>query len=431
MYETTRSPGTAGVDTTVGTFTWANPDNAKVLDSVYTEADSGGQAIGTYLSYYLKLSNFGFTLPDNAIITGIMVEINRSDLQEQMPIYDNEVRIQKPSSAICPDDNAKAEVWPHAFSYLEYGGAGDLWGDSFIASQINDSDFAVLLSIKTVISSPGELGIASVDHVRVTIYWELPTETSYITWQMLNRNQVDSELIEEAVDRIVAQHNANPEAHLGTGEALQSHKAEVIIDHVAGSVLADKMSNSESFLNCNFESFDFWATYGNTDYESIGLAAIITVDDDPLTSGFYSSLFSSGDIIDWTKNLMVQFSFWLDSAIFGTAVLGLTGYYQTSQVKGFGFMVENGSLKGYWGNGTTLTKTAGLGISTYSEHVYRAYYDAFLQNVKYYVDGVYVATIENISPATLTNVYIEFYLNTDVDKGNEMLVRNLIFSRGF
>ncbi|MFA5298131.1 MAG: hypothetical protein WC389_07985 [Lutibacter sp.] len=62
---------------------------------------------------------------------------------------------------------------------------------------------------------------------------------------MLAKSQTDNETIEEAIDRIVAEHNADETSHLGVGESLQSHKAAEIIDHLASSIIADKIGIGE------------------------------------------------------------------------------------------------------------------------------------------------------------------------------------------
>jgi hypothetical protein len=60
---------------------------------------------------------------------------------------------------------------------------------------------------------------------------------------MLAKSQTDNETIEEAIARIVAEHESDEEAHLGVGDSLQSHKASEIIDHLASSIIADKLEN--------------------------------------------------------------------------------------------------------------------------------------------------------------------------------------------
>ena len=64
-----------------------------------------------------------------------------------------------------------------------------------------------------------------------------------ITWGDLAKSQIDDEKIEEAIERIVAEHNDDPEAHVKEGQALQSHKAAEVIDHLAKSIVRDKLAD--------------------------------------------------------------------------------------------------------------------------------------------------------------------------------------------
>lgn len=68
---------------------------------------------------------------------------------------------------------------------------------------------------------------------------------SVFTWGMLPKSQTDPEKIEEAIRRMIQEHNNDPEAHLGPSGSLQSHKAAEIIDHLAASIVADKIKNGE------------------------------------------------------------------------------------------------------------------------------------------------------------------------------------------
>ncbi len=64
-------------------------------------------------------------------------------------------------------------------------------------------------------------------------------------WGMLPKSQIDSETIEGAINRLILVHEQDEESHLGTGESLQSHKASEIIDHLASSIIADKIKLNE------------------------------------------------------------------------------------------------------------------------------------------------------------------------------------------
>lgn len=60
-------------------------------------------------------------------------------------------------------------------------------------------------------------------------------------WGQMQKGQGDSELIEGAISRMLQVHDDDPDAHLETGQALQSHKASEIIDHLAESIVNDKL----------------------------------------------------------------------------------------------------------------------------------------------------------------------------------------------
>jgi len=65
------------------------------------------------------------------------------------------------------------------------------------------------------------------------------------TWGMLAKSATDNETIEQAIARLILAHETDAESHLGPDESLQSHKAAEIIDHLAGSIIQDKIGNLE------------------------------------------------------------------------------------------------------------------------------------------------------------------------------------------
>jgi len=64
-----------------------------------------------------------------------------------------------------------------------------------------------------------------------------------VVWGVLEKSQVDSETIEEAVARLIQAHEDDTNAHVEVGESLYSHKAAEIIDHLVASVVADKIKD--------------------------------------------------------------------------------------------------------------------------------------------------------------------------------------------
>ena len=63
-------PANGADDAGVGTITWSDPGNITADDGAYATALAG-------TSHYLVASNFGFTVPDNAVIDGVEVDIGR------------------------------------------------------------------------------------------------------------------------------------------------------------------------------------------------------------------------------------------------------------------------------------------------------------------------------------------------------------------
>ena len=62
------------------------------------------------------------------------------------------------------------------------------------------------------------------------------------TWGQMNKSQTDNELVEGAISRIVEQHNDDPDAHLEEGQSLKSHRASEVVDHLARSIVNDKIA---------------------------------------------------------------------------------------------------------------------------------------------------------------------------------------------
>lgn len=78
-------------------------------------------------------------------------------------------------------------------------------------------------------------------------------------WENMPKNQGDSEKIEEAIDRVIGEHNDDENSHVEEGQSLTSHKAAKVIDHIARSVVGDKLNNIDDVFTA--ESFEIVDTY--------------------------------------------------------------------------------------------------------------------------------------------------------------------------
>jgi len=160
------SPGTVVDDATVGTVAWTNPSNAMVSDNTYAYANGNVN----FTTHYLKASNFGFNIPIGATIDGIVVEIEKWKGAADFGAIDAAVKIVKGGSVGSTNKADTVTRWPSTEAYVSHGGPSDLWGEAWTASNINASDFGVVVSTTHDGNPVNSVG-AYVDHIRITVYY--------------------------------------------------------------------------------------------------------------------------------------------------------------------------------------------------------------------------------------------------------------------
>ena len=155
------APGTIVSDATVGAVAWSNPSNAGASDNSYATAVIGAAVTP---SEYLLCTNFGFSIPSGATIDGITVTVEHSASQTNR-VNDSAVRIVK-GGTIGSTDKASATFWGTSDASVDYGSTSDLWGETWAYSDINASNFGVVISA----SSTGTgTRTARIDLVTITI----------------------------------------------------------------------------------------------------------------------------------------------------------------------------------------------------------------------------------------------------------------------
>lgn len=153
------SPSTAADDASFGATAWSNPSNALVSDDSWATCKRTG---GANNSHYLKLTNFGFSIPSGNTISGIQVSVEKH-AQDAASVFDAVVSLVKGGSVT---GNNKADAvtdWPLSDTVINYGGSSDLWGTTWLYSDINDSTFGIVISANIAHST------ASVDVVTITV----------------------------------------------------------------------------------------------------------------------------------------------------------------------------------------------------------------------------------------------------------------------
>lgn len=221
-------------------------------------------------------------------------------------------------------------------------------------------------------------------------------------WGLLQKAQDDAETIEEAIERIVGEHNDDSEAHLGEGRSLNSHAASEIIDHLADSIITDKILDGSVEISkiSNFNRLVFLASLETLDcfVNSGGIDVNAGEFDIQTSSTINTERFvyaRPGIMPDYRKNSKIQF-------VLQFVQYGNMNFYAITGVEDiadpayqfYGFKIVGSTIYAVHAvsDGDTQTEyTTNVGtLSGYENHVYRAEYVHGV-GIKFYIDGLQVA----------------------------------------
>jgi hypothetical protein len=177
MTQVTRYPGTVTTASAApeSANDWLTPGNISADDASEAQITAA-----TYdspdISFQLKASNFGFTLPAGSTVNNILVEIDRRSIVASSG-KDNRVQLLDTAGALVGTNKADtATVWPTTSTVASYTGAPvAYWGWSAVTeTEINDPDWGVVLSALANIAN-ADIGV---DFIRVTIDYTGPPVVS-------------------------------------------------------------------------------------------------------------------------------------------------------------------------------------------------------------------------------------------------------------
>ncbi len=145
---------------------YANDNNA-----AYSDLAAHPNCISAFMCYHsqeVAINGFGFSIPANAMITGVKAEISKKVSQPITTIHDSIVQLiigGTPTGL-----NLKAtNQWQMTFTYESYGDSTNLWGTGLTPANVNSAMFGLRLML-----SNGDIDqTAQVDHVRLTVYYDI------------------------------------------------------------------------------------------------------------------------------------------------------------------------------------------------------------------------------------------------------------------
>lgn len=164
--------GTGADDATVGTKTWSNPSNITgTSDNIVADIATNSYGI----THYLKATNFGFSIPGGATISGVQVAVRKAYWID-IVVKDSEVKLVKADGSIGTTNKSTGATWPlspsaSGASVVNYGGSSDTWGGD-AATDWNDVDSGVVIAADF---QSGTLNLTSafVDSIQITVTYNV------------------------------------------------------------------------------------------------------------------------------------------------------------------------------------------------------------------------------------------------------------------
>lgn len=268
------------------------------------------------------------------------------------------------------------------------------------------------------------------------------------TWGLLAKSAVDSEKIEEAIARLIAEHNDNEDSHLEVGQSLQSHKAAAIIDHLAGSIIEDKIGDGQISLikltetkfiimSC-FESLEGWldnSDPGATVQAGVGAGFLVTpatIDKTAILAALPSAPSMSGGV-NFSKNPFFQVRAYIPATTHQNIYLySGNASFPTGPptTKYFGFRVSNGVLFAVVSNGVYEWYSTITGITLAAKNLYRAVMTSGV-NIKFYVNGVLKVTRSSSLPTGEEDSILAFMIKTSDNVERELDLVDTLFSQDY
>lgn len=145
--------------------TWSNTGNTSLSDDAYANTGDIAGGAGSY-SDYLVATNFGFSIPVGAAITGIEVTVERSDASGLTSDY--RVRIVK-GGIIGSTEMSSGAAYGATDSYGIFGSPFDSWGETWTDADINAADFGIAIAAQR--NAAGGSSAAVIDQILITIYY--------------------------------------------------------------------------------------------------------------------------------------------------------------------------------------------------------------------------------------------------------------------
>jgi hypothetical protein len=169
---TASTAGSSSSEAITGEAQWNSCTNAAASDNNRATA---GFLLGAFSSVntdYIKMENFGFSVPSGATICGIEVTLERrgQGIIIGSSIVDNIIKLAKNGSPV-GSNYASGAAWTTSDGSTTYGGSSDLWGSSWTPLDINAAGFGCLFSAQMSSGVASVFLQAEIDYLQISVYY--------------------------------------------------------------------------------------------------------------------------------------------------------------------------------------------------------------------------------------------------------------------
>jgi MSHA biogenesis protein MshQ len=170
----TRNPASCASQAGIGSKDWSTPDRATASDGRYATASLDGQ-----ITRYLWCNDYGFSIPTGSVINGIRINVERKvNNTRNGGALDSSMRVVK-NGAVVGNDRASGNAYTTNDVVEPHGGANDLWGTTWTATDINASNFGTAFAAANPTSVGNSVSV-SVDYVEVVVDFTPPLQVNSI-----------------------------------------------------------------------------------------------------------------------------------------------------------------------------------------------------------------------------------------------------------
>jgi CshA-type fibril repeat protein len=162
---------TTGVTSGGSGSAWSNPSDAYSNNSNYASNDVTGNGS---LSEFLYLRGFGFSIPSNAVVDGIIVQIDKK-AEIINAIKDNVIQLINNTTNLGVNRAVTASFWPTSDITTTYGSTSDMWGNTSLTltpAIINNANFGLQIKVINSNSSTSKRN-AYIDYASITVHYHI------------------------------------------------------------------------------------------------------------------------------------------------------------------------------------------------------------------------------------------------------------------